>query len=392
MQIFTNTNFEFVKWRNRALIGSLLFLLAGIAAYFIRGVNVGIDFAGGASIVVRFQEAPPIDQIRSTLPGATIQRYGAAAENTVLIRLPDARTEGDYAGEAVNSLYQAVNPDAGNRVDLNFKGRDTLAALLLERDPDGRGTGLAGQEYYRGVAERIIEHRSDIGIFTNVSQVSGTEGVSTQVAQVLGANAFLGKMNVLSQETVGPQVGSELQRKALLAIILSTIAMGIYIAVRFDLKFGLGAIVALIHDVILAAAFVLMIGAELSLLLVAAFLMIIGYSVNDTVVTYDRVRENISKSRVREDFGAIINRSINQTLSRTVLTSGSTAIVLISLLIFGGRVIHDFAWILLMGVIIGTYSTLYVVPAFVIGWERWFGDAKNARRVAGNGAKKRASV
>jgi preprotein translocase SecF subunit len=369
MQIFTDTNYDFLKWRYRATAVFLLFIAVGIGYALLRGINVGIDFSGGASVILRFQEEVPLSALRARLSDATIQQYGPAEEHSVLIRLPQQEREGDYAGQIVTELHETLNPEAASKHDLNYLGRDRLAALLRERDPDNRGTNPAAIAHYETIARNIIERRSELGIFTTMQQATGVEGVSTAVAGILNQEAFLGDFNVLSQETVGPQVGSQLQRKALLAIVLSTLAMGVYVAVRFDVRFGVAAIIGLIHDVAFTFAFLALVGAEFSLITVAAFLMVVGYSINDKVVIYDRVRENRRKLRT-QSFEVTLNQSLNQTLSRTVLTGGSVMLILISLIFFGGEVIHDFALLLLVGTIIGTLSTLTVVPAVVVAWNR----------------------
>jgi preprotein translocase subunit SecF len=378
MQIFVNTNYDFLKWRIRATVLFLIFIAIGISFAVTRGVNLGIDFSGGASIILRFREQVPLSTLRAKLPDATIQQYGKAEERSILIRLPQQRREGDYAGQIVNELHQSMNPDAGGKHDLNFQGRDRLATLLQQTDPDNRGTNPSAAEYYRTVAKRIIDKRSELGIFSSMNQASSVQGVTTGIARVLNERTFLGQFNVLSQETVGPQIGSQLQTKAILAIILSTLAMGAYVAVRFDLKFGVAAIIGLAHDVAFTFAFLALVRAEFSLITVASFLMVIGYSINDKVVIYDRVRENVKKVRVREDFESVLNRSLNQTLSRTILTGGCVMLVLLSLIFFGGEVIHDFALLLLVGTVIGTVSTLTVVPAVVLAWNRWFGSRPKA--------------
>jgi preprotein translocase SecF subunit len=178
---------------------------------------------------------------------------------------------------------------------------------------------------------------------------------------------------VLGAETVGPQVGRELQQKAIYAIVFSTLAMGVYLWLRFDLIFGAAAIVCIIHDVCVSVAFLGMINGEVSLNIVAALLLIVGYSINDTVVMYDRVRENKRKLKTRMSFEEQMNLAMNQTLSRTILTSGSVIVVLVALLLFGGKVIHEFAWILLIGVLAGTYSTITIVPAVAIAWNKFTG-------------------
>lgn len=370
MQIFVNPNYNFLKWRWHAIALSVVFILVGLVLFFVRGANVGIDFAGGASVILRFQDRVPVDQLRAIVADATIQEYGDRSENQVLLRLPKQKGEGDYAGQVVSLLNKRINGDAGSRLDLNFQGSASIAELLKSKDPDKKGAGDAAHAYYYDLAGKVVKRRSEIGIFRSFNDVKSTPGLSQAAAYVLEQGSVLGKFNVLSQETVGPQVGSELQRKAMWAIILSVLAMGVYIAIRFDLKFGVAAIVCLIHDVLVGLAFMMMINGEFEIITVAAFLMIVGYSINDAVVVYDRVRENMRKAKARDDFEEVLNRSLNQTLSRTVLTGGSVMLVLVSLILFGGEVINEFAWLLLIGTIAGTYSTLTVVTAVVVAWNR----------------------
>jgi preprotein translocase subunit SecF len=398
MQIFVNTNYDFVKWRFHAVAFSLLFMLVGGVLYATRGVNWGIDFAGGANVVLKFKDTVPLDVLRHQLADATIQQYGKADDHAVLIRLPQQKREGDYAGAVVATLNRALNPEAATRHDLNFQGRDALAELLKASDPDHKGTGLDANTYYVNMAQAIISHRSELGLFHSMSEVTSVPGVSSAVSSQLSDKAFLGQFNVLNQETVGPQVGKELQTKAIWAVILSALAMGVYITLRFDLKFGVGAIACIVHDLAIALAFLPMINGEFSLNIVAALLLIVGYSINDTVVTYDRVRENAKKTRGRVDSATQLNLAMNQTLSRTILTSGSVVLVLVALILFGGKVIHEFSMVLLVGVIAGTYSTVTIVPAVAIAWDRRIGKsasyygASTARARAGEPAKPAPAV
>ncbi|HEX2835903.1 MAG TPA: protein translocase subunit SecF [Thermoanaerobaculia bacterium] len=371
MRIFDNPNYDFVKYRWHAVIISTLIILAGVGVFLTRGINLGVDFAGGANIILKFGAEPPISDLRNDLPAATIQQYGKPADHSVLIRLPQQKGEGDYAGTIVENLATKMNPESAAKHDLNYRGTDRLAALLQQNDPDNRGTSPAALQYYEDLARKIIAKRSELGIFSSMSQATGVQGVTTNVAKLLNEKTFLGKFNVLNQETVGPQVGGQLQQKAFWAIVLSSLAMGIYIWLRFDFIFGVAAMLCIIHDVFIAMAFLLFMNLEFSLNVVAALLTIVGYSINDTVVTYDRVRENKKRIKRPMSLAENLNLGMNQTLSRTILTSGSVFLVLVAMLVFGGEVIRGFSWILTIGVISGTYSTLLIVPAVAVAWDKW---------------------
>ena len=382
MRIFDNPNFDFIKYRWHAVILSLILVAIGAAVFLTKGANVGIDFAGGANIVLRFREALPLNELRAKLPDATIQQYGRTQDNAVLIRLPQQKREGDYAGQVVGQLHNDLNPQAAQKHDLNYLGSDRLAALLLQTNPENRlVSSPETTTYYTALAKRIIDKRSEVGIFTDMNQVTSVQGAST-AARMLQERAFLGRFNILSQETVGPQVGAQLQQKAILAILLSSLAMGVYIWIRFDIGFGLAAIACILHDVLVALTFMVLMRLEFSLNVVAALLTIVGYSINDNVVMYDRVRENKRKIKKPMSLAEHLNLAMNQTLSRTILTAGSVFLVLLAMLIFGGEVIRGFSWILLIGVIVGTYSTLLIVPAVALAWEKF-----NGRRPAAASAR-----
>jgi len=387
MQIFVNTNYDFIKYRFFAVLFSLVLILVGAGLFMKRGINWGIDFAGGANIVLKFKDQVPLNRLRADLADASIQQYGKAEERAVLIRLPQQRRESDYAGQVVEKLYRDLNPQAASgKLDLNYHGRERLTDLLVSVDPDNKGTRPDARTSYAQIAQNIINKRSELGIFANTQQVLSAPGVTTNVARVLNERTFLGVFNVLNQETVGPQVGRELQQKAIWAVILSTLAMGVYLWIRFDLMFGVAAVICIVHDVAVSLAFLAIINGEFSLNIVAALLLIVGYSINDTVVTYDRVRENRRKLKTRATLEEQLNLAMNQTLSRTLLTSGTVVIVLIALILFGGKVIHEFAMILLVGVIAGTYSTVTIVPAVAIAWNRMTGRKHD---IAGPAARPR---
>lgn len=210
---------------------------------------------------------------------------------------------------------------------------------------------------------------------------SDLAGVGVNIKQALDAGFGADTYELLRTETVGPRVGRELRQKAILAVIFSTLMMGVYIALRFELRFGVGAAVALLHDVAVTIGALVIMNYEFDLTIVAALLTIVGYSVNDTVIVSDRIRENLRKIR-RQPLAVIINQSINETLSRTLLTTGTAVFVVVALYVLGGGVIHGFAFALLVGILIGTYSSIFIASPIVLSFER------SARR--GGAAARRA--
>jgi preprotein translocase subunit SecF len=198
---------------------------------------------------------------------------------------------------------------------------------------------------------------------------SSSEDVSAKVQKGLATKFGEQAFEIRRVEVVGPKVGKDLRRKALLAVLFSTVMMGIYVAFRFEPRFGVGAAVALLHDVLITAGALSLMNMELDLTVVAALLTIVGFSVNDTVIVCDRIRENMRKLR-RENLAGIINRSINETLSRTIITNGTAILVTIVLFLLGGEVMHAFAFALLVGFTVGTYSSIFVASPFVLLWEK----------------------
>lgn len=197
----------------------------------------------------------------------------------------------------------------------------------------------------------------------------GTEDVSAKVQKGLVSKFGEQAFEVRRVETVGPKVGKDLRRKAILAVLVSTLMMGVYIAFRFEPRFGIGAATALLHDVFITAGALSMMNFEFDLTTVAALLTIVGFSVNDTVIVCDRIRENMRKMR-REGLASIVNKSINETLSRTIITTGTAVLVIVALLLLGGEVIHGFAFALLVGFVIGTYSSIYVASPIVLWFDK----------------------
>lgn len=387
MEILRDTNINFMKYRNFWILVSLGLVLAGIFFVFVHGnLNVGVDFAGGTQINLQFKDRPQVDRLRQVLGGAgleefTIQRFGTEEENEVMVRTRLA--EGEEQGslqKVVAALDRELNPgQTGGKPDVNAIGADAFANLLIQADPDRLGP--AGANRYRQTADKILDQRRDAGLFTSWDQLAGLGGLSQAGLQALQQRATMGNFAVLGVETVGPQIGEELRKQGFYAVLLSMIGMLIYIWVRFELRFGVGAIMGCLHDVLVTLFLFALFDYEFNLTTVAAFLTLIGYSVNDTVVIFDRIRENMRKTR-RKPLAEIMNDSINQTLSRTVLTGGSTLLAVGSLLALGSDVIKGFAFVMLVGIIVGTYSSIYVASAFALLWDQWFGSGAKAERTA----------
>ena len=221
-----------------------------------------------------------------------------------------------------------------------------------------------------GFEGSIIQNYGPNEVMVRTAEIGGdTKGLTTRVDEALGTAFGKGSYEVRRIEMVGPKVGKDLTRKALLAIIFSWIGILVYVGVRFEFRYALGGIIALVHDVLITITFLSLFNKEFDLNIVAALLTIVGYSINDTIVIFDRIRENVRKN-IRQSLTDIINMSVNQTLSRTILTSLTLLIVLVILFLFGGAVIHDFAFALLVGTVAGVYSTVFIASPIVLLFEK----------------------
>ena len=260
-------------------------------------------------------------------------------------------------------LTYGVDFAGGTIVHVKFSDPPTIAEVrhVLSatdiQDLSVQDFGLSGDEFLI----RMAEPETDIG--TDEDQTSPSVQVQDTLKDYFGERL----LPVQRVETVGPKVGRNLRTRGILSVLFAALVMGTYIAFRFQLSFGVGAAVALFHDVLITATALLLMDVEFDLPIVAAFLTVIGYSVNDTVVVCDRIRENQRKMR-RETLATIIQRSINEMLSRTLITSGTTLMVLLALYFLGGSVINGFAFVLLVGFTIGTYSSIYVASPIVLLW------------------------
>ena len=296
LQLFRESNFDFIGKRRWAYLLSLAFIAAGLVSIaFAGGLRYGIDFSGGTLIQARFDQTVAVDRIRAALDQIKL-------------------------GESV--IQEFGDP------------REFIFRLPLAEVP--------------------------------------AEEVTRRVQEALAKDPALGKVEIRRVEFVGPQVGRDLQIQALYAVLASMVGILIYVAVRFDLKGGVASIAAVVHDVLVCLGAMSLTGREMSLPVLAALLTIIGYSVNDTIVAYDRVRENRGKGVKKGlSFAEQINIAINQTLSRTVLTALTTFMATAILFAFGGKVLEDLAFVLTVGVVTGTYSTIYIAGALIVDWTAW---------------------
>ncbi len=381
MEFLRDTNIDFMKYRKFWIVVSLILVGIGVFSVFVHGqLNIGIDFAGGTQIRLKFREQPEIDRLRSTLASqglgdAQIQRLGEEEAGEVMIRtrLAQGRAEGSR-DQILAALDRAYNSGQAGKPDLNRVGAETVAQLLAQPDPEGLAAQgpEAAQNRYKAVAKAILEKRQEDGLFPSWDALSGIQGVSPAVVNALRQQMVLGNFTVTGVENVGPQIGEELRQQGFWAVILSMLGMLVYIWIRFELRFGVGAIMACLHDVLVTLGFYALLDFEFNLTTIAAFLTLIGYSVNDTVVIFDRISENMRKSR-RKPLIETMNESINQTLSRTILTGGSTLLVLLCLLVWGGDVLRGFAFVMFVGILVGTYSSIYVASPFALLWEYLLG-------------------
>lgn len=288
------THIPFTRYRYVAVVFSTVVNLAVLVLLFVKGPNLGVDFAGGTMVQLKFAEQISIPEIRRAL--ATV--------------------------------------DLGNSVIQDF-GQEGANEYLVRLEKTSMELGAVGEEIRKALSQQFGPERFE----------------------------------VRRTESVGPKIGEDLRRRGLLSVIAATVMMGAYLWIRFDLRFGLGAIVALIHDVLITVGALMLANYEFDLTIIAALLTIVGFSVNDTVVVCDRIRENMRKIR-RESLETIINTSINETLSRTILTTGTALMVLFALFFLGGGVIRPFAFSLLVGLFSGVYSTIFIASPVILLWER----------------------
>ncbi len=361
------TKFDFVGKRHIAVTLSLIANLAVIlwALPFVHGLNYGVDFAGGTEMEVKFGNTIDPGKVRTVVEqlgfkGASVQAYGPEAEHSYLIRVERVALltapEVQKVAEAVKAKIPSYTdfsftPEFGDKIDFQFKQEPDPAAL---------------RQAVESAGVKVSDVRKEQGLAAGSASYSViTQGIQDKVKNGLEQNFAADKPQVRRVEYVGPAVGRELRIQGFKAILFAMALIVAYVGLRFDFRFSPGVIIALLHDAVITLGYFAFSGREFNLTSIAVILTVVGYSVNDTVVVYDRIRENQGKYKGRT-LADIVNLSINEVLGRTFLTSFATALSLIGLLVLGVGTIFDFAFAMLLGIVSGTYSTWFIAAPMTI--------------------------
>ncbi|MFZ0320315.1 MAG: protein translocase subunit SecF [Candidatus Sulfotelmatobacter sp.] len=375
MEFFRNTNIDFLGKKWYFLAFSLVFSVAGLfSIIFWHGIPYGVDFRGGTLVYVKFSHTPNDNALRAAmdragLHNAKIQRYDQPSNNEVLIDLDVQETSEQALDQGKIRIINTLETNApAGKIDLNNASSLAIKNYLMDKDPMHLGSD-ADQKYTQQ-AQAVVDARDKGagGVLSSFGQLKG--GVDPAVAASLPDGFYLSDFSVRNVEIVGPQVGAQLRRQALLATAYSLAGMLIYLGFRFEWIYGVAAVVTVFHDTLITVGFFSLLNKDISLTVIAAILTLIGYSNNDTIVVFDRIRENIKLMR-REKLSEIVNRSINQTLSRTILTAGLTFLTVLALYLFGGEVLRGFSLALVIGILIGTYSSIAIAAPILVAYQDW---------------------
>ncbi len=371
MRIFSNLNINWLGMRKKFYFLSIALFSLGILSMIFRGLIFGIDFKGGSEIVLQFEKPINIAEIRDYLAkvklgSVEVRTFGG--ETGILIRTELQELPKDVFPKVVERIKENIHniiPDlefqivdsTSNSITFNFPSHDTTNILINELFARGFQTGRVSAEL-------------------DNTQMLVRVGIADWIKEVLREKILNNKFQVLKEDRVGPKIGDELKRDAIVAVFLALIVILIYLGFRFKFIFATGAVVALFHDVLITLGlYSILYGVipglnlEIDLPVVAAFLTLVGYSINDTVIVFDRIRENM-KIHKTLDLEILINKSINQTMSRTVITGITTLLAVVVLLFLGGDVLRAFSFTLFFGIIVGTYSSIFVASALVLDYSQ----------------------
>jgi len=375
VEFFRNPNIDFLGKKWYFLAFSLVFSVAGIfSMLFWHGIPYGVDFRGGTLVYVKFAQAPDNNAIRASmdragLHNARIQSYGSPGSNELLIDVSEQETSEQALDRSKTQIINALESNApSDKQDLNNSSFLTIKNHLMQKDPLHAGTDA--EQRYTAQAQAIVNYRDKVkgGVLNSLDELKAA--ADPAVVASLSDGFFLSNFGVRNVEIVGPQVGAQLRKQALLATAYSLAGMLVYLAFRFEWIYGVAAVVTVFHDTLITVGAFSLLNKEISLTVIAAILTLIGYSNNDTIVVFDRIRENLKLMR-REKLSDIVNRSINQTLSRTILTAGLTFLTVLALYLFGGEVLKGFSLALVIGILIGTYSSIAIAAPILVAYQDW---------------------
>jgi preprotein translocase subunit SecF len=421
IELFKQPNIDWMGKAKYFFALSGLLLIIGWSAIFLKGgIKYGIDFKGGTNVDVVFAQPPNIDKLRTGLQAqglnnAEIQSISSNGlttnSNEVLIFVEQSGQSDQALEESKAKVLTALKATYGvaneGKPDFNSVTPNALANFLVEKDP--LGLSLNAGDKYQTLARNLLSYRDkdQNGVVSNLSELSQAPGATPAVVTAIENNYTLAPFGIRGVEIVGPKVGAELRNQAIRVTLYALAGMLVYIAFRFyggqigsstnwstkggfllrfvdRIIFGVAAVLAVFHDVLITLGLFKIFGFEISLTVIAALLTLVGYSMNDTIVIFDRIRENNRLLR-KEAFADVVNKSINQTLSRTILTSGLTFLTVLVLFLMGGQVLRAFSFALVVGIVVGTYSSFGIAAPLVVAWNRWRGHgAVNTGTAAGN--------
>ena len=376
MEFFRNTNIDFLGKKWYFLAFSLVFSVAGLLSIlFWHHIPWGVDFRGGTLVTVKFNHTPDENAIRSSLDRAglhnfKLQRYGVASNNEELIDLDVRETSEQALDQGKLKIIQALESHApAGKIDLNNASVLTIKNYLMDKDPLHVGPD---DQKYGAQAQAIVDYRNKAlgGVLNSPDQLQNATGVDPQAVASLPDGVYVSDFAVRDVQIIGPQVGSQLRTQAGLATLYSLLGMLVYLGFRFEWIYGVAAVITVFHDTLITVGAFSLLKVDITLTVIAAILTLIGYSNNDTIVVFDRIRENIKLMR-REKLSDIVNRSIKQTLSRTILTAGLTFLTVLALLLFGGEVLFGFSLALVIGILIGTYSSIAIAAPILVAYQDW---------------------
>ncbi|MBM3735117.1 MAG: protein translocase subunit SecF [Acidobacteria bacterium] len=382
MEIFKNTNFDFLGKKAPFIGLSVLLIAAGLASLIAKGgPRYGIDFAGGTVTSVMFAKEPNEDQIRGALAakvGGEISVQRVVGTREVIIGT-ELKSEGEME-QARKNMTAALYTAFGGNPETDFHAMGAAKVVDKLQDPLQKASAGVSTDGLQTLAKAVLDYRDTpprSGLIASFDDLKNVPAMTQPVIDVMKKELTLAPFAIRSFELVGPKIGEELRWQAIQVTLLALAGMLVYIAFRFEWIYGIAAVIAVFHDTVITIGLFSLFNKEITLPVVAALLTLVGYSMNDTIVVFDRIRESLH-GKVKASFSDIVNTSINQTLSRTVLTSGLTFLSVLALWIFGGQVLNGFSFALVVGIIVGTYSSIFIASPILIFWQNMLESRKKA--------------